>query len=98
MLYLSELLGMPVYDAAGKKLGRVAELGAHLAAHPPRVAHFRSSFTAFDDFAAREKPSFAIGMQSSLHKNKEAFACTDTRAVFARPWSARPPRSVLLRA
>ncbi len=38
MLYLTEILGLPVYDSSGKRIGRVAELAAIPAAHPPRVA------------------------------------------------------------
>ena len=38
MLYLTEILGLPVYDSAGKKIGRVAELAAVPAMQPPRVA------------------------------------------------------------
>jgi flagellar motility protein MotE (MotC chaperone)/sporulation protein YlmC with PRC-barrel domain len=35
MLYLTEILGLPVVDSAGKTIGRVAEIAA---ARPPRVA------------------------------------------------------------
>ena len=38
MLYLTEILELPVYDASGKKIGRVAELAAASGAQPPRVA------------------------------------------------------------
>jgi magnesium transporter len=37
MFYLTEILGLSVYDSSGKKVGKVAELGAVLAAQPPRV-------------------------------------------------------------
>lgn len=38
MLYLSGLLGLPVYDSSGKRIGKVAELAAVPAAPRPRVA------------------------------------------------------------
>lgn len=38
MYYLSELLGTAVYDAAGKRVGRVADVSVHTASLPPRVA------------------------------------------------------------
>ncbi|MBI3896218.1 MAG: magnesium transporter [Acidobacteria bacterium] len=38
MLYLSELLGLPVYELSGKKIGKVVELAAVPAAPRPRIA------------------------------------------------------------
>jgi len=37
MLYLTEILELPVYDASGKKIGRVAEVAAASVNQPPRV-------------------------------------------------------------
>jgi len=37
MLYLTEILELPVYDASGKKIGRVAEVAAASVSQPPRV-------------------------------------------------------------
>lgn len=37
MLYLTEILEMPVYDVSGKKIGRVAEVAAASSDQPPRV-------------------------------------------------------------
>ena len=37
MVYLTEILGVPVYDASGKKIGKVTELAAVLGSYPPRV-------------------------------------------------------------
>ena len=38
MIYLTEILELPVVDSSGKTIGRVAEVAAAPAAHPPRVA------------------------------------------------------------
>jgi len=38
MYYLTEILGLPVYDSSGTKVGRVADLAVALAAQPARVA------------------------------------------------------------
>jgi CBS domain-containing protein len=38
ILYLSEFLGSDVFDSAGARLGKVAEVAAHPGTHPPRVA------------------------------------------------------------
>ena len=40
MLYLSELIGLPVYDSSGKKIGKVSELAAIPAVPRPRVVFF----------------------------------------------------------
>ncbi|MBF8304977.1 MAG: hypothetical protein HW398_165 [Acidobacteria bacterium] len=37
MMYLTEILEMPVYDVSGKKIGRVAEVAAASSDQPPRV-------------------------------------------------------------
>jgi magnesium transporter len=37
MLYLTEILGLPVYDSSGTKVGKVSEVAAQLGSHPPRV-------------------------------------------------------------
>jgi sporulation protein YlmC with PRC-barrel domain len=36
--YLSELLGSPVYDAAGKRIGRIGDVSVRTNTLPPRVA------------------------------------------------------------
>ena len=38
MLYLTEILELPVLDSSGKKIGRVSEVVAALAVRPPRVS------------------------------------------------------------
>ena len=38
MYYLTEILGLPVFDAAGVKIGKVEELAVQPGAHPPRVS------------------------------------------------------------
>ena len=38
MFYLTEILGLPVHDRSGKRIGQVAELAVVLGAQPPRVA------------------------------------------------------------
>jgi magnesium transporter len=37
VFYLTEILGLPVYDSSGAKIGKVRELAAALGAQPPRV-------------------------------------------------------------
>jgi len=38
MFYLTEILGLPVYDSLGTKAGRIGELAVALGTQPPRVA------------------------------------------------------------
>ena len=38
ILYLSEFLGITVFDSSGNKVGRVSELAAQPSTHPPRVS------------------------------------------------------------
>ena len=38
ILYLSEFLGLSVFDSSGTKVGRVSELAAQPGTHPPRVS------------------------------------------------------------
>lgn len=37
MFYLTEILGLPVYDSSGARIGKVTELAVALGAQPPRV-------------------------------------------------------------
>src|SRR6266478_3217449 len=61
MFYLTEILGSPVYDSSGLKIGKVQELAVALGAQPPRVKSI-----LLDHPKSRAAPAVSIDDVSTL--------------------------------
>lgn len=83
MHYFSELLGTAVYDAAGKRVGRVADVSVRIATHPPRVASI--AIRSARGGRAQAQRAVVWADVSSIEENRIHLSVTEDRVGASIP-------------